>query len=125
MNNNNIDENIQIKTRDVLFWAKPSRFILMRKTLTRLSIMSGITSKKYKKMRFVIEKELCDPPKGPYYHVVQADDETGNREVLETFDGHIEDAARFAERELDFQELEVSYMRDPDLFSSAPRPNLE
>lgn len=72
-------------------------------------------------MRFVIEKELCDPPKGPYYHVVQVDDETGNREVLETFDGHIEDAARFAERKLDFHALEVAFARNPDTFSSSIR----
>lgn len=70
-------------------------------------------------MRFVIEKELCDPPKGPYYHVVQVDDETGNRKVLETFDGHIEEAARFAERKLDFHEIEVAFVRDPDSLSSA------
>lgn len=76
-------------------------------------------------MRFVIEKELCNPPKGPYYHLVQIDEETGKREVLKTFEGDIKEAARFAERQLDFNELEVAYMRDPNLFSSSIHLDLE
>lgn len=74
-------------------------------------------------MKIVIEKELCQPTDawtipGPYYHVVRVDEETGEREVLKTFEGDIKEAARFAERQVDFNALEVAYQENPNAFKS-------
>lgn len=74
-------------------------------------------------MKIVIEKELCNPIDGwtipgPYYHVVRIDEETGEREVLKTFEKDIEKAARFAQHELDVHVLEVAYKKNPDSFKS-------
>lgn len=77
-------------------------------------------------MKIVIEKELCQPTDGwtvpgPYYHVVRIDEETGEREVLKTFDGDIKEAARYAEHELDIEALAVAWAENPDSFkASAP-----
>ena len=72
--------------------------------------------------KIVIEKELCDPKNGevvgPYYHIVQIDDENGQRTLLHTVDGDIKEAARYAERNIDFEQLEVAYQQDPNIFSS-------
>lgn len=68
-----------------------------------------------------IEKELCNPINGeivgPKYHVVTIDEE-GKREVLETFDGDIKEAAAYAQRKLDFNELEIVYNENPNVFKS-------
>ena len=72
-------------------------------------------------MKYIIEKELCDPQNGnivgPYYHVYSVDDDN-NKTLLQTFDGDIKEAARFAERQLDFNALEVSYNENPNVFKS-------
>ena len=76
--------------------------------------------------KIVIEKELCDPKNGevvgPYYHIVQIDDEKNERTLLHTVDGNIEEAARYAERELDLEKIEIAYQENPDMFSSATVP---
>lgn len=73
-------------------------------------------------MKVRIEKELCNPVNGeivgPKFHVFKVDEETEEKELLETFDGDIKEAARFAERNLDFDILEVAYKEDPNAFSS-------
>ena len=75
-------------------------------------------------MKIVIEKELCNPIDGytipgPYYHVVGIDEETGRREVLKTFEKDIMAAARYAEREMDIDALEVAFKKNPDSFKSS------
>lgn len=74
-------------------------------------------------MKIVIEKELCNPIDaynipGPYYHVVRIDEETGEREVLKTFEKDIKEAARYAERELDIEKLAIAYKENPKSFES-------
>jgi hypothetical protein len=73
--------------------------------------------------KFFIEKELCHPTDayhipGPFYHVVSVDEETGEREVLKTFDNDVKEAAEFARRKLDFEVLQVAYQNDPHSFDS-------
>ncbi len=69
-------------------------------------------------MKVRIEKELCSPVNGPKYHVVKVDEKTGEKELLKTFDGDIKEAARFAERKVDFDVLEVAYKENPHSFDS-------
>lgn len=78
-------------------------------------------------MKALIEKELCSPKSGedgyaeivgPLYYVYAVDEETGEKELLETFDGDIKEAARYAERQLDVNKLEVAYKENPDCFKS-------
>ena len=73
-------------------------------------------------MKYLIEKELCDPQNGnivgPYYHVYSIDD-NNNKTLLKTFDGDIKEAARFVERQVDMESLEVAYMENPNAFKSS------
>ena len=73
-----------------------------------------------------IEKELCNPVSvngycevpGPYYHIYKVD-EDGNKELVKTVDGDIKEAAREAERVLDFDALDVVWKeKGPEAFSS-------
>lgn len=72
------------------------------------------------KMKALIEKELCNPVNGeivgPLYHVYKVGDD-GNKELVETIDGDIGEAARIAERKIDMDVLEVAYASDPNSFS--------
>jgi hypothetical protein len=74
-------------------------------------------------MKVIIEKELCHPQNGelvgPHYHITKVDEHTGEREFVKTIDGDIKEAARFAERELDLNVLEVAYRENPDSFKSS------
>ena len=77
-------------------------------------------------MKVIIEKELCDPVNGeivgPLYHIYKVDEETGKKELIETVDGNIGEAARVAERTVDFNTLEIAYYQDPNCFSSVIFP---
>lgn len=74
-------------------------------------------------MIVTIEKELSGPHDGPYYHVYRTDDE-GNKELIKTIDGDIKEAARVAERAIDFEALQVAYEKSPDSFrSNIPLPD--
>ena len=81
-------------------------------------------------MKVIIEKELCqqhDPYnlEWPLYHVIKVDEETGERTLLETFEKNIEEAARYAQRMLDIDVLEVAYQKDPHAFSSTGYVDLD
>ena len=78
-------------------------------------------------MKALIEKELCSPKigkdgyaevVGPFYYVYAVDEETGEKELLQIFDRNIEDAARFAQRQIDFNLLEIAYKENPNSFKS-------
>lgn len=78
-------------------------------------------------MKALIEKELCSPKSGedgyaeiavPLYYVYAVDEETGEKELLQIFDRNIEDAARFAQRKLDINLLEIAYKENPNSFKS-------
>ena len=64
-------------------------------------------------MKVTIEKELCDPKDGevvgPYYHLVV------DGKTVKTFE-EIGEAARYAERKLDVNKLEVAYRENPNCF---------
>ena len=70
-----------------------------------------------------IEKELFNPDifcniKGPYYHIFYYN-ENGKKIILHTEkSGDIKEAARRAERELDFNTLAVAYAENPNSFKS-------
>lgn len=74
-------------------------------------------------MKYLIEKELCDPENGnivgPYYHVYSVDN--NNKTLLKTFDGDIKEAARFVERQVDMNCLEVAYMENSSAFNNCLR----
>ncbi len=76
-------------------------------------------------MKAIIEKELCNPVDGqivgPMYHVYGVS-ESGSKELIETIDGDIKEAARLAERTIDLSELEVAYKKDPAAFQSTVYP---
>lgn len=79
-------------------------------------------------MKVIIEKELTDPVVvdgiaqvlGPHYHIFSVDDE-GDKTFVKTVDGDIREAAREAERLIDFNTLEVAYKKDPRGFESTTR----
>lgn len=73
-----------------------------------------------------IKKELCNPVSvngyaevpGPLYHIYKVND-SGEEEFVESVIGDIKEAARLAERLIDFNALEVAYKeKGPDAFSS-------
>lgn len=73
----------------------------------------------------LIQKELCNPIDaytipGPYYHIYIVHDD-GELEFVKTEES-IEEAARYAERVLDFDKLALAYENDPSAFSSAVLP---
>ena len=76
-------------------------------------------------MKAIIEKELCNPDDGqivgPMYHVYGVS-EDGSKELIETIDGDIKEAARLAERTIDLSEIEVAYKKDPEAFQSTVFP---
>lgn len=78
-------------------------------------------------MKVLIEKELTNPVMvdgiaevlGPYYHIYKVDEE-GNKTLVKTVAKDIKEAAREAERMLDFNVLEVAYKeKGPDSFKSS------
>ena len=77
-----------------------------------------------------IEKELLDPVSvngyaetvGPYYHVYKINDNLEKEELFVEKSGDIKEAARYAERKLDFDVLSVSYKENPYSFSSVSMP---
>lgn len=78
-------------------------------------------------MKVLIEKELTNPVMvdgiaevlGPHYHIYRVD-EDGNKTFVKTVDKDIKEAAREAERMLDFNVLEVAYKeKGPGSFKSS------
>ena len=74
-------------------------------------------------MKVLIEKELTDPTDSyeipqPWYHVYLVNEETGEKTYDSRFRGDIKEAARYAERLLDLNKLEVAYKENPDSFKS-------
>lgn len=76
-------------------------------------------------MKILIEKELGHPVTvngyaeviGPFYHIYTIE-EDGTRTFVETVNGDIKEAARIAERKLDFNALEIAYKENPNAFKS-------
>ncbi len=79
--------------------------------------------------KVVIEKELAEPQNGnicgPFYHVYSVNENTGEKEELKVFDGDIKEAAGFAERNIDFQLMEIAYQTDPNCFSSSVKLDIK
>ena len=77
-----------------------------------------------------IEKELLDPVSvngyaetvGPYYHVYKINDNLEKEELFIEKSGDIKEAARYAERNLDFDALAVAYKENPESFRSVSVP---